>query len=367
MPTIRVELKERSYPIIIGHKNTDKLIEVIDRLVAKNRLFIFYDANFYALHGVKLSNLLRKFRPAELVVPSGEKSKSQAQLTKLQHHLLDQKISRSDFILAVGGGVTTDLIGYLSATTLRGIKWGIVSTTLLGMVDASIGGKTGINSRHGKNLIGAFWQPSFVFCDSFYLNTLNSREFNCGLGEVVKYAGLIGGDYIDLLQKFLENPNNDKTTQKLITASARYKADIVSKDEREGSQRMVLNLGHTIGHAIEKEIGYNKIKHGEAVLLGLWAAVELSLNKFDSYRTNLLRYQALIESFIALIPHFNLLADNIYRAISGDKKRSAGRQNYILIRKPGKPIIIDDLNPIVIKKAIKGLIGRYPQIGARNA
>ena len=212
MPTIRVELEERSYPIIIGHKNTDKLIKVIDRLVGNNRLFIYYDANFYALHGVKLSNFLKRYKPIELVVPSGEKSKSQAQLTKLQHHLLDQKISRSDFILAVGGGVTTDLIGYLSATTLRGIKWGIVSTTLLGMVDASIGGKTGINTKHGKNLIGAFWQPSFVFCDSFYLNTLNNREFNCGLGEIVKYAGLIGGDYIDLLQKFIDNPNNDKTS-----------------------------------------------------------------------------------------------------------------------------------------------------------
>lgn len=367
MPNIKVDLGKRSYPIIIGEHNTDRLIKALDHTVKGNRLFVFYDANFYALHGVTLSKLLKKYKPLELVIPSGEKSKSQNQLSKLYNYILDQKVSRTDFILAVGGGVTSDLIGYLAATTLRGIKWGVVSTTLLGMVDAAIGGKTGINSKQGKNLIGAFWQPSFVFCDTFYLNTLSKREYNCGLGEIVKYAGLIGGEYLDLLQRFLENPSNTKLTEKLITASARYKADIVSRDEREGKLRMYLNFGHTVGHAIEKEIGYNRIKHGEAVLLGLWVAVELSLMKLKSHRNEMLRYQNLIESYLALIPTFKLMPDSIFKAISSDKKRASGKQNYILIRKPGKPIIIDSLNPILIKKAIKGLIERYSQIGARNA
>lgn len=367
MPTLKVDLNERTYPIIIGRHNSDRLIKILKQKIEGNRLFVFYDANFYALHGVTLAKLLKQFKPEIMVIPSGEKSKSQSEQTKLQHYLLDQKIGRSDFILAVGGGVTSDLVGYLAATTLRGIKWGVVSTTLLGMVDAAIGGKTGINTPQGKNLVGAFWQPSFVFCDSFYLETLSSREYNCGLGEIVKYGGLIGGDYLDLLQKFIDNPDNPNITQKLIAKSAAYKADIVSRDEREGKLRMLLNFGHTIGHAIEKEVGYSKIKHGEAVLLGLWVAVEISKETYPAGRNALLRYQHLLESFIALIPTFKLKADNIIKAISSDKKRSGGKQNYILIRKPGKPIIINDLNPIVVKKAIKGLIVRYTQIGARNA
>jgi len=214
-------------------------------------------------------------KPIEMVIPSGEKSKSVSTLNKLYDFLLNEKISRQDFIIVCGGGVTSDLVGYASATTLRGIKWGIVATTLLSMVDASIGGKTGINHQAGKNVIGAFWQPSFVYSDTYFLKTLPFRELVAGYGEILKYGGLIGKRMLTKIEKYRARNDfyQDKT---LIGMSAEYKANIVSKDEREENLRMRLNLGHTFAHAIETSTGYGKLLHGEAVILGLLAAVELS-------------------------------------------------------------------------------------------
>lgn len=365
MAVIKVKLKERSYPIITGTDMSKQLVEQIKKNLNSNRLFIFYDSNFYALHGRKISKSLKRFKPEELIIPSGEKIKSEKELAKIQSYLLSNKISRSDFILAVGGGVTSDLIGYTAATTLRGINWGVISTTLLGMVDASIGGKTGINHKEGKNLIGAFWQPKFVIADLFYLNTLERRELFCGLGEVIKYAGLIGNPILKRLSKFVESEKlyNLSELLHLVNYSAKYKAGIVSADEREGKLRMLLNLGHTVGHAIEKSLGYKKLLHGEAVILGLYAAVLIG-QKLNKSKSGLDDYKELIETMIDRLPRYIIDKALVKQAVGSDKKRINKKLNFILLEKPGKPIITESVKTADINNAIDLTLKRY---GSRSS
>ncbi len=280
MPKLNLRLRNHSYPIVIGSGLDNQLVKLLKKYTGGNRVFTFFDSAVYALYGKQIEKQFSAKRISYItfVVPGGEESKSQDSLDKIYDFLLSEKISRTDFVLAIGGGVLTDLVGFAAASILRGVKWGAVSTTLLGMVDAAIGGKTGINHQRGKNLIGAFWQPSFVICDLKYLNTLPEREFFAGLGEVLKYAGLIGTRMSAPLKSYFESGNllEFKKLQPLIQLSAKYKAKIVMADERESDQRMFLNLGHTFAHAIEKTLGYGKLLHGEAVIIGLLGSVILS-------------------------------------------------------------------------------------------
>ncbi|MEE8578135.1 MAG: 3-dehydroquinate synthase family protein, partial [candidate division Zixibacteria bacterium] len=270
MPTVKVELGKRSYPIIIGDRLEEKLQSLLRKAVGKGKLFVFFDAQFHALHGDKLEKQIRSAcgNIEILLLPRGERGKSASTVGKIHDFLLSEKISRSDLILACGGGITTDLAGYAAATVLRGVRWAALSTTLLGMVDAAIGGKTGVNHRLGKNLIGAIWQPEFVLCDLYYLNTLPKRQILAGLGEVVKYGALVGEPMIADLERLLKSGDmlDKKVLPRLVLKSAQYKAQLVAEDERDSGKRMFLNLGHTFGHAIEHSLGYGRLLHGEAVL-----------------------------------------------------------------------------------------------------
>lgn len=364
MKRISVKLKDRAYTISCGTGQWEKeLLIQIERQVKKHgRIFVIYDARVFALYGSEISKVIKQtgIESEELVLPSGEKTKSASQLNRVYSFLLENKISRDDFLLACGGGVISDFIGYVAATVLRGIKWGVISTTLLGMVDAAIGGKTGINHKYGKNLIGAFWQPSFVICDSIFINTLSSRLVIAGLGEVVKYAGLMGNNMINLLNRYLESGNlyDHKFLDQLVFMSAKYKAEIVSRDEREGNLRMVLNLGHTFGHAIEKSIGYGKLHHGEAVILGLLAAVELSERSKKSSIIALSEYKEIIKRFVALIPRYHIDIDDVLTGMGIDKKRKGNKQLFVLLDKPGMPII-SDVKKNLIKPSLKVTLTEY--------
>ncbi len=362
MARIDLKLKDRSYPIIISKKSVVQLIQLLKKEVKKNRLFVFYDANFYALHGKRLSKeLAGKFDYNEIILPSGEIIKSEKELSKIYSYLLSENISRTDFILAVGGGVTTDIVGYAAATTLRGVRWGAVPTTLLGMVDASIGGKTGINHKAGKNLIGAFWQPSFVFANIMYLQTLPHRQIIAGFGEIVKYAGLIGNNMFDTAVAFLKKDNlfDESALYRMVILSAEYKAKIVKADERESGKRMLLNFGHTVGHAIEKSLGYGKLLHGEAVLLGLIAANKLSVNlKYASSKT-LDKYIELIVEALSYVLYLKIDTGSILKAMQNDKKRIDSKQKFILLKSIGKPIITDRVAQKELEESIEQMLYLY--------
>jgi len=369
MPKIKVNLDKRSYHIHLGTDITPKLPAVLSKIVGKNRLFVFYDPQFYTLHGSYLSKELKKnFNVTTLVIGRGERTKSQRELNKIYSFLLENKISKDDFILACGGGVTSDLIGYAAATCLRGVKWGVISTTLLGMVDAGIGGKTGINHKLGKNLIGAFWQPSFVWCDTQYLMTLPHRELLAGIGEIAKYSGLIGQPMLDLFKNYLNTDDFhiNKKLLKLMALSAKYKANLIAIDERDNNNRKLLNFGHTFGHAIEQSVGYGKLLHGEAVIIGLFTACQLSLTYNEKSEDNLREYINILEQLITFIPFHKIDTNKLLKAMAIDKKRAGKNLNFILLEKPGKPIITDKVNARLLKKSLTAMLDYYRKYGGQN-
>ena len=278
--SLQVNLGDRSYPIHIGTDLATEVAQSVSNLLAEGRKgTVLIDQNFCDAQP-EFSQKIGLSLPT-LKVPSGEGSKSVEQLCRAWDFLASEKIDRSGFLLAVGGGVVGDLGGFAAASFLRGISFYQIPTTLLAMVDSSVGGKTGINLNTGKNLVGAFHQPSCVWADLSLLVTLPQREFSAGMAEVIKY-GMLGDRNLFSILADREIPfsPHDTDLASLIERCCAIKADVVQADERESSEgtggRALLNLGHTFGHAIEKVAGYGSYLHGEAVAIGLVCALRLS-------------------------------------------------------------------------------------------
>ena len=357
MPEVVVRLPGHTCPIQIGADNPVSLGRLVEKHVTGGRAFVFYDAQVHALHRKRLRASLGipSALSNEMVVPPGEKSKSAATLGRILDFLIEEQISRGDLIIACGGGVTTDLVGYAAATILRGVRWGVVPTTLLGMVDAAIGGKTAINHRRGKNLIGAFWQPMFVHCDIGLLHTLPVRQMIAGLGEIVKYGGLIGSGMIELLADYLNRGDlyRHRDLIALVRMAAGYKADIVGRDERESGARMYLNYGHTVGHAVEKAIGYGRLLHGEAVILGILAALELGELCGIRRTRALAEYREIVARLLTMVPYRGMNPADVLDAMALDKKRQGADLRYVMLSRPGKPFVAEAVERRLIRKALQ--------------
>jgi 3-dehydroquinate synthase len=371
MTVIKVHLDKRSYPVVIGTNTLHRLGRLAKKQISQGRVFIIYDAQVFALYSESLNAVFDELGVdvIETNLPEGERAKSDRVARRLYEWLITNQVSRDDFILACGGGVTSDLTGYVAATILRGVSWGVASTTLLGMVDAAIGGKTGINHRKGKNLVGAFWQPSFVVCDMGFLPTLSHRQMLAGMGETVKYAGLIGETMIGVVKRHLasEDMYNSMTLSRLVRMSVRYKASIVSQDEREERRRMVLNLGHTFAHALEHAVGYGKLLHGETVILGLYAAAELSCLLKPARVKNLVAYKTILRRLIAMLPRRKVQKERLLEAMALDKKRTGQKLKFVLLDRPGKPFITSDVPMELIEKSADKMLKVYSSEGGSIA
>ena len=326
------------------------------------RVFLVFDANFHALHGPTLE---RKWRGVAretklLVIPSGEKFKTREAVARIQDWAISEGASPDDILIACGGGVTSDIVGFAAATLFRGIKWGICSSTLLGIVDASIGGKTGINLDSGKNLVGAFWQPSFVIDDLNWLETLPNRELNSGIAEIVKCAGLKGGSLLRRISKWAQTgfDSNHGEAGKLIGGVIRYKGEIVLADERDRGRRLILNYGHTVGHAIEQSLEFQRLTHGEAVLLGMLVAAEIENALGIGDPGSLGEFRAVVASVAVTIPKVRLSSPAIMQAMETDKKRRRGRIRMVLLRRPGTAVI-REVDPKIIRRALATVISKY--------
>ncbi|KIT15936.1 3-dehydroquinate synthase [Jannaschia aquimarina] len=276
--TVRVELGRRSYDVLIGPGLIDRVGPLIEPLSPRGRVLILTEERVAPLWLERLRAGLDGLDAPALTLPAGEATKSWDGLSRSVEWLLDQRPERSDIILALGGGVIGDLAGFAAASVLRGIRFVQVPTTLLAQVDSSVGGKTGINTRHGKNLVGAFHQPSLVLCDTSVLDTLRPRDFRAGYGEVAKY-GLLGDS---AFFSWLESNGpalaaDESLRREAVRRSVQMKADIVARDETEAGDRALLNLGHTFAHALEAATGYSdRLLHGEAVAVGCGLAFDLS-------------------------------------------------------------------------------------------
>jgi 3-dehydroquinate synthase len=354
---IDVSLGERSYPIYTGSDMVSSFAPMCRQHGISDSIVIITDRNIASYH---LRPLLRniqhyKFQPTIIILPSGENQKNLHRANTIFTEMLKKRIPRNSAIIALGGGVIGDLAGFVAATYQRGISLVQVPTTLLAQVDSSIGGKVGVNHPLGKNMIGAFYQPKFVWMDTDYLKTLPPREIICGLGEAVKYGVSQDAELFGFLESHLEKIFQlDSEAMIYIQAQcAAMKAEIVSQDEKESGIRIILNYGHTIGHGLEFAGHYKLIKHGEAVLLGMIAesfiAKEMKLLDADSYT----RIIALIRRVSTKTNFSSLKITNIVSAIGRDKKHVGTKLRFVLPVKIGVVKVVDDVAPALIQKAIK--------------
>jgi len=295
----------------------------------------------FSLYGDRVTDTVRKagFDLLTITIPDGEEFKDLIRVEHIYDELLRYKLDRSSALIALGGGVIGDITGFAASTYMRGISSIQIPTTLLAQVDSSVGGKTGVNHKLGKNMIGTFWQPGIVWIDTETLKTLPERELLAGLAEVIKYGIIRDEELFTFLEdnrdKIL-NLNSDAVTH-IIKRSCEIKAEVVSKDERESGLRAILNYGHTIGHAIETVTGYTRFLHGEAVAIGMYLEAKLSqiLGVID--KEDVRRIKALIDSYG--IPSGTPEDININALLSSmklDKKAVAGALKFILPEKIGK-------------------------------
>jgi 3-dehydroquinate synthase len=353
MQTVKVELGERSYEIRIGNGLLGACGSVIGALRPGARAAIVTDDNVDAAHGAVLRASLDNagIGHVTLTVRPGEASKSMPVLTDLAERLLGAKLERNDLVIALGGGVIGDLAGFAAAITRRGMDFVQVPTSLLAQVDSSVGGKTGVNSTAGKNLIGAFHQPILVIADTDVLRTLPPREFRAGYAEVVKYGLIDRPEFFHWLERHREEIFAfGPALAEAVATSCRAKAEVVAADETETGARALLNLGHTFGHALEAATNYDsrRLVHGEAVAIGMTLAHEFSnrLNLCDADTIDVVRRHLSLAGLpvdMASVAGQLPDAEALLGFISQDKKVKRGRLTFILSRGLGHSFIADDV------------------------
>lgn len=358
MQKVRVNLGKRSYDINIASDMFIDLAEELSKITAKKKSFIITDSNVDRLYSGTIEGVLRKSSvyAGKYVFRAGEEYKNLATVEAGYHAAIKAGVDRNSIIVALGGGVCGDLAGFIAATYMRGIKFIQIPTTLLAMVDSSVGGKTGVDLSEGKNLVGAFWQPEGVFIDTKVLNTLFDHELLCGLAEVVKYGVISDEEFFEYLENNIEEIKQRKyeVYEYIIGRCCSIKAEIVSRDEREDSLRAILNFGHTFGHAIETVSSYSKYKHGEAVAIGMLMACELGiiLGSIDSKIKE--RLQKLLQNLSLPVRAEDLNSRSILDAMSRDKKTTDGAVSFIIPdMKIGQVKIVSGVNDTLILKAIE--------------
>ena len=350
--TVHVDLGARSYDIRIGAGLIDAAGELLSPLLAVPRAVIVTDETVAALHLPRLAASLDRAGIAhdEIRVPAGEASKSLERLGAVLDDLLALGIERSVTVIALGGGVIGDLAGFAAAIALRGLPYVQVPTTLLAQVDSAVGGKTGINSRHGKNLIGSFHQPRLVIADIAALDTLPPRQRRAGYAEIVKYGAIGDAPFFAWLEAngaavLAGDPGR---LTHAVRVSCRSKADIVAADEREAGRRALLNLGHTFGHALEAETGYgDALLHGEAVSIGMVLAFDLSvrLGRCPAADAERLRRHLAACGLPVAPPAGDWSVDRLMAHMARDKKVTGGRIAFVLARGLGRSYLAGDVDP----------------------
>lgn len=345
--TVAVPLGERSYDILIGSSFLGQLPSLNPALRSATRLFVVADQNVMATARTVLDAFQSMGVPGSIVtIPSGENQKCQESASRLYDNLVDAKADRKTLVVAVGGGVIGDLAGFVAATFNRGLRLFMVPTTLLSMVDSSVGGKVGINHPRGKNLIGAFHQPQGVAIDIATLETLPDREYRSGLAEIIKYGVILDPELFGFLEANVEAilHRDMMALVHIIKRSCELKAYVVSNDEREETGlRAVLNFGHTFAHAFETEGGYGMWLHGEAVSAGMVCAAKLARSRslIDSDLT--LRLEKLLSAFGLPVQAPNLDPGRLLDIMRNDKKSIQGKLRLILPTKLGQVALFDNI------------------------
>lgn len=343
MKVIRVGLDERSYDIHIGCDILPQLGRHCREVKLQGTAAIITNSAVAPLYLAKAEDSLKAegYKITAIELPDGEEFKNSATLDKIYDGLISAGLDRGAFIVAIGGGVVGDMAGFAAATFLRGIPFVQVPTTLLAQVDSSVGGKTGINHRLGKNLIGAFYQPRMVLIDLMTLDTLPEREYRCGLAETLKYGVALERELFGFMADSVSGlkARDKDAVQHIVSESCRIKASVVERDEREGGLRAVLNYGHTIGHAVETLAGYGLVKHGEAVAIGMAQIAKLSCSMGLSSPAERDSITGLIAEFGLPVKMPDFPLSEYQKIIEHDKKKRDDGVNFIFNRGIGDFVI----------------------------
>ena len=348
MNLIKLNIKTRNqeYPIFIGNNIIGNLSKILkENLISFNQCLIVADKNVPKKLIKKVLNSLLKKKITLHHFNSSEKNKNQKNIDDILSILLNKNFNRNDCVISIGGGITGDVSGFAASIFKRGLKFINIPTTLLSQVDSSIGGKTGINNKHGKNLIGTFYQPSLVISDIIFLKSLPKREIICGYGEILKHAIIADKKFFSFLDMNGSQILNLKSPliEKAIFRSCSIKKKIVETDEKEMGIRKILNFGHTFAHAYEATLGYSKkLNHGEAVILGIKTAAKFSLsnNILNIKEFNLIENHLSKLSLPKNIHKFFSTKDlnKILSFMKKDKKNNTNKINLVLIKKIGSPV-----------------------------
>lgn len=340
-PELLVSLGSRSYPIHLGPGLLDDHALLATQVVGA-QAFVLSDANVAPLYLQKVMDALHPKSVQTQVIPAGEQEKTLQRFSEVMDALAAQKASRDVTIIALGGGVIGDLAGFAAACWMRGVRFVQVPTTLLAMVDSSVGGKTAVDLPQGKNLVGAFHQPSAVLMDTTVLRTLPRRELRAGLAEVVKYGAIFDIGFIEWLEAHAEKllALDDAALAECIRRCCEYKAGVVQRDETEQGERMLLNFGHTFGHAIETLQGYGGLLHGEAVAVGMCLAAKHSAQQGLAPLDDAQRLQRLLQRFElpTELPE-GISNKAMWEAMRLDKKAVSGKIRLILLERLGKAVV----------------------------
>jgi 3-dehydroquinate synthase len=356
--TLRVELGERSYPILIGGALLSGG-KAVGESVRSREILLVTNTTVGPLYAAAVTAALAGRRVIECVLPDGEAHKTLASVARILDVLVANRFGRDACVLALGGGVVGDMAGFAAATYQRGVDFVQVPTTLLAQVDSSVGGKTGVNHPGGKNLIGAFHQPSAVVADTGTLATLAPRELRAGLAEVIKYALLGDAAFFNWLEAHAEEvlALEAPALAYVIRTCCEMKANIVGRDERESGERALLNLGHTFGHAIESASGYGTWLHGEAVGAGLLIAASMSERCGLLGKADVERIARLLHRVGLAAPTRSISSQSALEHMRIDKKVKAGRIRLVLLRRIGEAFVCGDYEDAALEDTLRRHFG----------
>ena len=351
MKTIHVKT-DPPYPVIVGSGALQRIPSLLDRL-RPSRVCVLTSPRVCRLWAAELK---KHVRGEWIEVPDGEQHKTLRSIERISRELVKRRADRKSLVLAFGGGVIGDMAGFAAAAYMRGIRVVQVPTTLLAQVDAAIGGKTGVNLPEGKNLVGAFLQPTAVVADTRVLTTLPAREFRAGLFEVIKCADIADLRLFTTLERDRDQilSGDTRTIERVIAAAVQVKASVVAADEREGDLRRILNFGHTIGHALEAATKYKTLLHGEAVAWGMVAVAEIGVNAGIMRAEDAERLVELIMAYGPL-PPVRVSPRQVMALIISDKKTIGGVPHFVLTPKIGSAKVVSGIDLRIVRTAVEGI------------
>lgn len=357
---VEVPLQERNYKIYYGYDILSCCVQKLKELTSEKELFVVSDSNVYTHYGTYFEELLRNsgFTWDLHIISPGEKSKSWQEAETILNEILEKNLSRKSALLALGGGITGDLAGFVAALYKRGMTFIQVPTTLLAQVDSSVGGKVAVNHSLGKNMLGTFYQPSAVWADLSTLKTLPQTEWVAGLAEVLKYAVIKDKAFFCYLEEHADKILDRKAevVPHIIKRCCQIKAQVVCEDERDEGLRNILNFGHTIGHGLEKTTGFTVYRHGEAVSVGMVGALYLAelLGMIDKESTE--RVKSLLEKWQLPTDFSASLLEDVILSLSYDKKVLGKQPVFILPLELGTVVIKKDISRKAIKQCLRKLV-----------